>query len=101
MLIKKNRNLVNYKAVSYKNENTNIVDFMLIMELTDFSLSHYIYNFQKDSQLKFNELIGFLWEVSKGIQHLHLHGIVHGNIKPTNLLTKVINGNRAIKVGDF
>jgi serine/threonine protein kinase len=45
-----------------------------------------------------HEAIGLIRQAALGLQHAHNHGIIHGDIKPANLL---LNSQGTVKVADF
>lgn len=40
-------------------------------------------------------------QVTKGLAHIHAHGIIHRDIKPRNLLYNHLNGKIVVKIADF
>jgi Nif-specific regulatory protein len=45
-----------------------------------------------------SELLGVVFQVALGLQHIHHHGIIHFDIKPSNLL---VDDGRRLKITDF
>jgi len=52
------------------------------------------------SKVKWTDKLGVLHSVACALEHLHKHGLVHGNLKPTNIMFDVVD-DRHVCVGDM
>ena len=69
----------------------------MITELMETDLGKHIYG--KRKAMSFSTKVFVAKEIVKGIEHLHNRKVVHGDIKPPNIL--VSNDGKSVKVCDF
>ncbi|CAD8145757.1 unnamed protein product [Paramecium octaurelia] len=65
----------------------------LILELGEITL----FNYRKEKKLNEKQIIDIVYQVLKGVNFLHLNGIIHRDIKPENILLQ----NGIIKLADL
>jgi len=59
-------------------------------------------NFSRSRSLTLRERLRFCLDVTSGLGALHAHGVVHGDLKPNNILVfKSWNGGYTAKLADF
>lgn len=68
---------------------------------TIFMLPKALCNFCEIKPLNYEELDFWCWEICQGILELHKRNILHGDIKPSNILLFELNGLRYPKICDF
>lgn len=57
-----------------------------------------LYKYCKNNKISINDKYNWIWQLSKAVQILHKHNIIHGDIKLKNIL---IYNNNSIKLNDF
>jgi eukaryotic-like serine/threonine-protein kinase len=60
-----------------------------------------ITEFCDDSSLAIRERLGLFVDVCQAVQHAHQKGIIHRDIKPTNVMVTLHDGQPVVKVIDF
>ena len=55
----------------------------------------------KPRRLKFEEIYSFFKDVTAGVQHLHQHGYIHRDLKPTHCLLHTVGNKTRVLVSDF
>ncbi|XP_046370493.2 serine/threonine-protein kinase PDIK1L-like [Haliotis rufescens] len=82
--------------IDHFTENDNIyvvLDFCEPGNLNDFAVSEKMDDVAITRAMK---------DVAHGLQHLHKHNVVHGNVKPQNILLTLSHGNKPVfKLSDF
>jgi serine/threonine protein kinase len=81
------------------------------MELCDKTLTDIIDELNKNSFLNVNDCLTSLGyyiasdifiEILKGVNYLHKHNVIHRDLKPDNILLKIVNENKIlVKIADF
>ena len=76
-------------------------DMMLVMEMCEQSLFHYMLSFQKEkgSAIPRNEGLLFFKQLCTGLHWIHAHKFMHRDIKPSNLLVNA--ADKTLKICDF
>ena len=78
-------------------DNGGMPSVIMITELMDTDLGKRIYG--KRKAISFATKVFIAKEIVKGIEHLHNRKVVHGDIKPQNILMS--NDGKSVKVCDF
>jgi tRNA A-37 threonylcarbamoyl transferase component Bud32 len=95
----------------FENDINGKLTLFLEMELCDKTLEEIIDEFDKDINLKVDEIltpIGYyiaselFIEILESVHYLHNNNIIHRDLNPYNILIKrTVKGNKFIKIGDF
>ena len=48
-----------------------------------------------------NDIAEMIFQLADGLRYLHIHGIVHRDVKPDNIFVVDIRGRTVYKLGDF
>jgi serine/threonine-protein kinase len=56
---------------------------------------------QQPGRLEVGEAIEIVIQVTRGLEHAHAHGIVHRDVKPSNMLLTQKAGRRVVKLADL
>lgn len=72
----------------------SIRDLSIVLPLSPYSLEIYL----KKNNISLSSINYFLNDICKGIYYLHCHGIIHGDLKPSNLL---IENEYTLKIIDM
>jgi serine/threonine protein kinase len=72
-------------------------EFVLVMELLDGDLGRYLRS-ANGQALSMAERLQLALDVSTGMAHLHAKNIIHGDLKPGNLLTRRVGGAGQVQV---
>lgn len=54
-----------------------------------------------EREMQSTDVLSLLQNISKGVKHLHLNSIFHGDLKPSNILLVIHNGLITPKIADF
>lgn len=76
--------------------NSSTCRLALVFELMDMNLFELIQS--KHQTIPEIKLMGYMFQILKGLDHAHRCGLFHRDIKPENLL---INSNGLLKIADF
>jgi serine/threonine-protein kinase len=71
----------------------------IVMEYVD-GIDLYRYIAQR-KQLEIEEALDILAQATRALDHAHLHGVVHRDVKPSNLLLTEVEGRRLVKLTDL
>ena len=63
-------------------------------------LNHYLIQ-RQTKPLSNDEIFSIFGQICRGVQHLHSHGIVHGDLMPSNILLNFENNVATVKVADY
>ncbi|XP_065671795.1 interleukin-1 receptor-associated kinase 4-like [Hydra vulgaris] len=98
----KHKNVVRFKG--YSTRPTALIFelcFLKICNVQISNLSQLIQHLNEQSSFSFLQRLNFIYQSSNGIMYLHESGIVHKDIKPSNLLVTGTTKDITIKVSDF
>ncbi|XP_045469741.1 MAPK/MAK/MRK overlapping kinase-like isoform X2 [Harmonia axyridis] len=90
------QNVLNLLEFHYENLTGKAV---FIFELMDMSMYDLLKNRTRrlpETRVKF-----FLYQILKGLNHLHNHGLFHRDVKPENILIKMTTSGELIKLADL
>ena len=90
-----NRNLIEDIDMEFQDETS--LNLLLQMEKMDLSLREYMFG-----NIKKQDKFFIITEIIKGLLYLHRNNIIHGDIKPENILLCNINTQLSnVKISDF
>lgn len=81
-------------------DRRNMVKAYIVMELYDGDLSQ-IKQSRDYPKVTFEQRWEWVRQLIEGLQTLHSHGILHRDLKPNNVLYKVVNGKINLYLTDF
>ncbi|XP_044762258.1 MAPK/MAK/MRK overlapping kinase-like isoform X2 [Coccinella septempunctata] len=90
------QNVLNLLEFHYENLTGKAI---FIFELMDMSMYDLLKNRTRrlpETRVKF-----FLYQILKGLTHLHNHGLFHRDVKPENILIKMTTSGELIKLADL
>lgn len=73
-------------------------DVMVLEYIPGGTLDHYVHEHRRDSRLSLNEVLVIATDLADVLRYLHRNGIVHQDLKPSNIL---LNEKGEVKLTDF
>ena len=72
------------------------------MERLDNDIAHYLTHRSNRNKLYENDLDHMIKQILNGLDHMHKHKLTHRDLKPTNILLRLIKDQQPIvKIADF
>ncbi|XP_028968242.1 protein kinase gsk3-like [Galendromus occidentalis] len=100
MLLLKHPNLVRIKYYYKERFTKNHIRVFIIMEFLPRSLvEHIIRRHEKQLMLMHEEIASIMFQILRGLEHMHRRNIAHRDIKPHNVLIDV--HQQIVKICDF
>lgn len=73
-------------------------DVMVLEYIPGGTLDHYVHEHRRDNRLSLNEVLVIATDLADVLRYLHRNGIVHQDLKPSNIL---LNEKGEVKLTDF
>jgi serine/threonine protein kinase len=83
-------------ATSAPKQKLNSDEFIIVMELLHGDLSQYLH--AEGELLSLEDRLKLALDVAEGMAHLHSKNIIHGDLKPGNLLIRKLGGGGQVQV---
>lgn len=98
-----------YMAIRYLNNvhyivkchKVNFDNYELYMELHQMNMRDWLNNNQEPCKPTFKNKMKVLNDILKGLYHMHKLDLVHGDLKPSNILIDCIDGKVFAKIADL
>jgi hypothetical protein len=90
----KHRNIVKYIDHFEDHRNIYLIEEFLCMNLETYLVS-------KNGAIHENKVRNIMQQIGEGVEYLHNNGVVHGDIKPQNILLSEETGKMYYKIIDF